>query len=73
MYLGEMLLLVPGKNLHVIEVVNRAFVTGLYMKLLEEDIGKVWSVGTRSGTKQKRRGECFGGVKDIRDVAIEGE
>lgn len=73
MYLGEMLLLVPRKDLHVVEVLNGALVTRLYVKLLEKGICEVWSVGTRSCTKQQRRRERFGGVKDTGNVAIEGE
>ena len=30
-------------------------------------------MGTRSGAKQKRRRERFGGVKDAGDVAVEGK
>ena len=73
MYLGEMLLLVSGKDLHMVKVLNRAFVAGLYVKLLEKCIGEVWSVSARSGTKQERRRERFGGVEDSRDIAVEGE
>lgn len=73
MYLGEMLLLVPGKDLHVVKILNRTFVTRLYVKLLEEGICQVWGVGTRSCTKQKWRRKRFGGVKNTRNVAVEGE
>ena len=68
-----MLLLVSGKDLHVVEVLDRAFITGLYVKLLEERICEVWCMGTGSCTEQKRRGERFGGVKDSRNVVVEGE
>ena len=73
LYLGEVLLLVPGKDLHMVEVLNRALVTRLYVKLLEEGVCQVWGVGPRSCSKQKRRRERFSGVKNTGNVAVEGE
>ena len=57
----------------MVEVLNRALITGLYVELLEKSIREVGSMGTRSGAKQKRRRERFGGVKDAGDVAVEGK
>ena len=73
MYLGEMLLLVSRKDLDMVEVLNRALVTGLYVKLLEKGSCKVRSVGARSCTKQKWRRERFSSVKDAGNVTVEGE
>ena len=57
----------------MVKVLDRTLVAGLDVKLFEEGIGEVWSVGTRSCAKQKRPRERFGGGKDTGNVAVEGE
>lgn len=57
----------------MVEVLDRALVTRVYVKLLEEGIRQVRGVGTGSCSKQKRRRERLGGVKNTGNVAVEGE
>ena len=57
----------------MVEILDRALVAGLYVKLLEKGVREVGSVGTRSRTQQEGRRERFGGVKDAGHVAVEGE
>ena len=57
----------------MIEILNRALATGLYVKLLQKGVGEVWCMGARGRAKKKRRGERFGGVKDTGNVTVEGE
>ena len=57
----------------MVKVLDRALVAGLYVKLLEEGVGEVGRVGTRSRTEQEGRRERFGRVKDAGHVAVEGE